>query len=59
MKARLVFLKSNTTEILTIDRTASGISYSNKNYNYREHQGVSSLTDKTKSKPLKIPCQEY
>jgi len=59
MKARLVFLKSNTSELLTSDLTASGISYSNKNYTYREHQGVAYLIDNTKSKPLKIPCQKY
>ncbi len=57
--AHLVFQKTNATELLTIDLTASGISYSNKNYTYREHQGVSYLIDKTKSKPVNIPCQQY
>lgn len=58
-EARLVFEKTNSTEILINQRGASGCSYANGNYWYSEHQGNISLLDMTKKrKDYWMPCRE-
>lgn len=61
-KAKLVFSKRKTAEVLENQRSGSGISYGNAKYNYNEHQGDVSLTDYTKPKKgntvYETPCHE-
>ncbi len=44
-KARLVFPEDKGAEILTTQRSGSGIRYANGTYEYREHQGKVWLVD--------------
>ena len=58
-EARLVFEKSNSTEILINQRGASGCSYANGKYWYSEHKGDVSLLDMTsKRKDYWMPCKK-
>lgn len=61
-KARLVFSKSKTTEILENTGGASGIHYGNEKYLFNEQRGNATLDDFTKPNKgnfvYNTPCRE-